>query len=67
MSSHEAGKGSKRRPKGLVTDQKLLDNWDRIFNSKPNDKQFTDHIERVKWRDEMVQEAHNNKIESKDD
>jgi len=34
------GKGSGRRPAGLVTDKKLQDNWDRIFGQKPNDKQF---------------------------
>ena len=34
------GKGSGRRPKGLITDKKLQDNWDRIFGQKPNDKQF---------------------------
>ena len=34
------GKGSGRRPTGLVTDKKLQDNWDRIFGQKPNDKQF---------------------------
>ena len=28
------GKGSGRRPTGLVTDKKLQDNWDRIFNNK---------------------------------
>ena len=33
-------KGSARRPRGLVTDQRLLDNWERVFNSHPNDKQF---------------------------
>lgn len=31
-------KGSARR-KSLVTDQRLLDNWDRIFKNKLNDKQ----------------------------
>ena len=36
----DGGKGSKRRP-SLVTDKRLLDNWDRIFNSKPNEEQFT--------------------------
>tara|TARA_R110000823_G_scaffold214801_3_gene344546 strand:+ start:83 stop:256 length:174 start_codon:yes stop_codon:yes gene_type:complete len=34
------GKGSARRPRSLVSDQELLDNWERIFNSHPNDKQF---------------------------
>ena len=34
------GKGSVRRPRSLVSDQELLDNWERIFNSHPNDKQF---------------------------
>ena len=36
----DGGKGSKRRPKGLVTDEGLLKNWERIFGTKPNDKQF---------------------------
>lgn len=34
------GKGSGRRPTGLVTDKKLQDNWDRIFGQKPNNQQF---------------------------
>jgi len=34
------GKGSGRRPAGLVTDKKLQDNWDRIFGQKPNNQQF---------------------------
>jgi len=34
------GKGSGRRPTGLVTDKNLQDNWDRIFGQKPNNKQF---------------------------
>jgi len=34
------GKGSGRRPTGLVTDKKLQDNWERIFGGKPNNKQF---------------------------
>ncbi len=34
------GKGSGRRPAGLVTDKKLQENWDRIFSQKPNDQQF---------------------------
>lgn len=32
-------KGSTQRPKGLVTDKKLLENWERIFGSKPNNNQ----------------------------
>lgn len=32
------GKGSGRRPTGLVTDKKLQDNWERIFGGKPNNK-----------------------------
>ena len=31
------GKGSGRRP---TNDKKFSDNFDRIFGSKPNDKQF---------------------------
>jgi len=33
------GKGSGRRPRG-ITDEDLEEAWNRIFNSKPNDKQF---------------------------
>ena len=32
----DGGKGSKRRP-SLITDQRLLDNWDRIFNKDKED------------------------------
>ena len=32
----DGGKGSKRRP-SLVTDKRLLDNWDRIFNKDKDD------------------------------
>lgn len=33
------GKGSSQRPK-VITDEDLEEAWNRIFNSKPNDKQF---------------------------
>jgi len=64
MSSHsEAGKGSGRRPKGLVTDKKLEDNWERIFGAKPNANQFNNgngaaieqHKEKEKWREDEIQ------------
>ena len=58
-------KGSTQRPKGLVTDKRLLENWERIFGSKPNNNQFDatlQHKEKVAWRDEMVQEAHDEAI-----
>jgi hypothetical protein len=68
------GKGSGRRPKGLVSDQKLQDNWDRIFNAKPNSDQFEQngavvkhHIEKVAWRDEMVKEDHEKSIRERND
>ena len=48
-------KGSKQRPRGLVTDQALLDNWDRIFNSKPSSDQFI-----------MVKENHEASLKRKD-
>ena len=32
----DGGKGSKRRP-SMVTDKRLLDNWDRIFNKDKDD------------------------------
>lgn len=65
-------KGSKRRP-SLVTDERLLANWDRVFNSKPSANQFDQngavqlHIEKVKWRDEMVAEDHQRSLEGKND
>lgn len=71
--AHEAGKGSKQRPKGLVSDKKLQDNWDRIFGSKPNANQFEQngavqqHKEKVAWRDEMVKEDHENSLKEKED
>jgi hypothetical protein len=59
------GKGSGRRPMGLVTEKRLLENWERIFGSKPNSDQFEQngavvkrHTEKVAWRDEMVKEEH---------
>jgi hypothetical protein len=59
MSSHsEAGKGSGRRPKGLVTDEKLQDNWDRIFKNKANSKPSEDMFlfkEKEKWREDEIQ------------
>lgn len=66
------GKGSGRRP-SLVTDEKLLDNWERIFKSKPNESQFNNgngaaieqHKSKVAWRDEMVQEQHDEHIRKK--
>jgi len=64
-------KGSSRRPKGLVTDKNLEDNWERIFGAKPNATQFEQngaiqqHKAKVAWRDEMVQEDHNNYIKEK--
>lgn len=70
------GKGSGRRPKGLVSDQELQDNWDRIFNgtAKPNSAQFEQngavvkhHIEKVAWRDEMVKEDHERSIRERAD
>ena len=68
------GKGSGRRPKGLISDQKLQDNWDRIFNAKPNSDQFEQngavvkqHIEKVAWRDEMVKEDHEKSIKERAD
>lgn len=67
------GKGSKQRPKGLVTDKRLLENWERIFGAKPNASQFNNgngaaieqHKAKVEWRDEMVQEAHDTYIKEK--
>ena len=60
-------KGSKQRPKGLVTDQALLDNWDRIFNNKPSSAQFIEqHKASVAWRDEMVKENHEASLKRKD-
>ena len=68
------GKGSGRRPIGLVTDKKLLENWERIFGSKPNSDQFEQngavvkhHIEKVAWRDEMVKEEHERSIRERAD
>lgn len=65
------GKGSKQRPKGLVTDQRLLDNWERVFGAKPNANQFEQngavhqHKEKVAWRDEMVKEEHEKSLKEK--
>jgi len=68
------GKGSGRRPAGLVTDKKLVENWERIFGSKPNSTQFEQngavvkhHVEKVAWRDEMVKEDHDRSIKEKID
>ncbi len=61
------GKGSRQRPRGLVTDQNLLDNWERIFNSKPNADQFVEqHKAKVAWRDELVKEDHEASLKEKD-
>ena len=65
------GKGSKQRPRGLVTDKRLLENWERIFNAKPNANQFEQngaiqlHNEKVAWRDEMVKEDHEQFLKEK--
>ena len=68
------GKGSGRRPTGLVTDKKLVENWERIFGSKPNSTQFEQngavvkhHTEKVAWRDEMVKEDHERSIKERTD
>lgn len=46
-------KGSTQRPKGLVTDERLLENWERIFGSKPNNNQFQEaHDEAVRKGEE---------------
>lgn len=37
------GKGSSQRPK-VITDEDLEEAWNRIFNSKPNDKQFKENV-----------------------
>jgi len=61
------GKGSRQRPRGLVTDQNLLDNWERIFNSKPSSDQFVEqHKAKVAWRDELVKEDHEASLKEKD-
>lgn len=68
------GKGSKQRPRGLVTDKRLLENWERVFNAKPHSGQFEQngavieqHKEKVAWRDEMVKEDHDRSIKEKID
>jgi|TARA_R110002153_G_scaffold87801_4_gene216763 flagellar biosynthesis/type III secretory pathway chaperone len=66
-------KGSRQRPKGLVTDKKLEDNWERIFGAKPNANQFNNgngaaieqHKAKVEWRDELVQEDHDKYLKEK--
>jgi len=51
-----SGKGSSPRPFSVSRD-KFTENWDRIFNKKPESKQSADTELRKQALDELVAEA----------
>ena len=58
------GKGSGRRP---TDQQKFEDNWDKIFNSKPNANQFDNLQKKEEWREEIINERNQEAINGKDE
>ena len=57
------GKGSTRRP----TDSKQFENnWDKIFNSKPNAEQFDNIRKKEEWREEIIKERDEEYLKEKD-
>ena len=58
------GKGSGRRP---TDQQKFEDNWDKIFNSKPNANQFDNLQKKEDWREEIINERNQEAINGKDE
>ena len=57
------GKGSTRRP---VNSKKFEDNWDKIFNNKPNAEQFDNLQKKEEWREEIINERNQEAINGKD-
>ena len=57
------GKGSTRRP---VNSKKFEDNWDKIFNNKPNAEQFDNLQKKEEWREEIINERHEESLKDKD-
>jgi hypothetical protein len=57
------GKGSTRRP---VNSKKFEDNWDKIFNNKPNAEQFDNLQKKEDWREEIINERNQEAINGKD-